>query len=45
MRLRHRVALNGIQLDELDPDVLVLGVAEEAAVLGAPVSHSPPPRP
>lgn len=31
MRLRHRVALNGIYLDELDPDVLVLGVSEEAA--------------
>lgn len=31
MILRHRVALNGIQLDEVDPAVLVLGVAEEAA--------------
>ena len=30
MILRHRVALNGIQLDEIDPAVMVLGVSEEA---------------
>ena len=33
MRLKHRVALNGAQLDELDERVLVLGVTEGAARL------------
>ena len=33
MRLKHRVALNGAQLDELDERVLVLGVTEAAARL------------
>ena len=33
MRLKHRVALNGVQLDELDERVLALGVTEAAARL------------
>jgi hypothetical protein len=33
MQLKHRVALNGAQLDELDERVLVLGVTEGAARL------------
>ena len=33
MQLKHRAALNGAQLDELDERVLVLGVTEGAARL------------